>query len=86
VVPVDLNDLHYREITLVGSEWIGSPPNQRREWYSEAARLLIAGSLPLEQLVSSRCSFDDLEAALIGRSAFRQLKTVFFVDSAAASA
>jgi threonine dehydrogenase-like Zn-dependent dehydrogenase len=65
VVPVDLNDLHYREITLVGSEWIGSPPNQRREWYSEAARLLIAGSLPLEQLVSSRCSFDDLEAALI---------------------
>jgi L-iditol 2-dehydrogenase len=86
VVPVDLNDLHYREITLVGSEWIGSPPNQRREWYSEAARLLIAGSLPLEQLVSSRCSFDDLEAALIGRSAFHQLKTVFFVDPDAASA
>ena len=38
VVPVDVNALHYREIALVGSEWIGAPPNQRRERYGEAAR------------------------------------------------
>lgn len=82
VVPIDVNDLHYREITLVGSEWIGSPPNQRRERYGEAVGLLSDGSLRLEQLVSSRCSFDDLEAALIGRSAFRELKTVFAVEPA----
>jgi 2-desacetyl-2-hydroxyethyl bacteriochlorophyllide A dehydrogenase len=79
VVPVDLNELHYREIALVGSEWIGSPPNQRRERYDDAARLLTSGELRLEQLVTARCSFQDLEAALIGRSAFRVLKTVFVV-------
>ncbi len=86
VVPVDVNDLHYREIALVGSEWIGSPPNQRRERYADAARLLGSGELQLEQLVTSRCSFDDLEAALIGRSAFRELKTVFHVDPEASVA
>jgi threonine dehydrogenase-like Zn-dependent dehydrogenase len=85
VVPVDVNDLHYREISLVGSEWIGTPPNQRRDRYDDAARLLGSGDLRLEQLVTSRCSFDDLEAALIGRSAFRVLKTVF-VTSPGASA
>lgn len=77
VASVDVNDLHYREITLVGSEWIGSPPNQRRERYAEAADLVTSGALPLEDLVTARCSFDDLEDALIGRSAFRVLKTVF---------
>ena len=46
---------------------------------------LPSGELPLERLVTSRCSFDDLEAALIGRSAFRVLKTVF-VTSPGASA
>ena len=77
VVPVDVNDLHYREIALVGSEWIGSPPNQRRERYDEAAALLTAGDPPLEELVTARCTFDDLEEALVGRSTFRELKTVF---------
>jgi L-iditol 2-dehydrogenase len=77
IAPVDVNELHYREIALVGSEWIGPPPNQRRERYGEAAALLTAGDLPLEELVTARCSFDDLEEALVGRSTFRVLKTVF---------
>jgi L-iditol 2-dehydrogenase len=78
VVPVDVNAIHYREIALVGSEWIGAPPNQRREWYAEAADVIASGSLPLEDLVNDRCSFEDLEDALLGRSSFRMLKTVFF--------
>ena len=80
VVPVDVNALHYREIALVGSEWIGAPPNQRRERYAEAAEIIASGSLPLEELVTARCSFDDLEDALLGRAAFRVLKTVFVPD------
>jgi L-iditol 2-dehydrogenase len=77
VVAVDVNELHYREIALVGSEWIGPPPNQRRERYDEAAALLVGGDPPLEELVTARCSFDDLEDALVGRSTFSVLKTVF---------
>lgn len=80
VVPVDVNAIHYREIALVGSEWIGTPPNQRRERYAEAAEIIASGSLLLEELVTARCSFDDLEDALLGRAAFRELKTVFVPD------
>ena len=80
--PVDLNAIHYREIELVGSEWIGAPPNQRRERYGQAAEIIASGSLPLEELVSARCSFDDLEDALLGRSELRVLKTVFVPDRA----
>ncbi|MDQ3210901.1 MAG: zinc-binding dehydrogenase, partial [Actinomycetota bacterium] len=82
VAQVDVNAIHYREIELVGSEWIGAPPNQRRERYGEAAEIIASGSLPLEELVSARCSFDDLEDALLARSAFRVLKTVFVPDRA----
>jgi L-iditol 2-dehydrogenase len=77
VVPVDVNAIHYREIALVGSEWIGAPPNQRRERYTDAAEIIASGSIPLEDLVSARCSFDGLEDALLGRAEFRLLKTVF---------
>lgn len=76
-VEVDVNALHYREITLVGSEWVGVPPHARCERYADAARWLADPTLPLEDLVTHRCSFDDLEDALIGRGSFEVLKTVF---------
>ena len=37
---VDLNRLHYEEIALVGSEWVGVPPRQRFERYEQARELL----------------------------------------------
>lgn len=74
---IDVNAIHYREVALVGSEWVGSPPNQRRERYADAAEIISSGSLPLEDLVTAKCSFDDLEDALLGRATFRVLKTVF---------
>jgi len=77
VVSVDLNALHYREVALVGSEWIGTPPNQRRDRYDDAMHHILYSDLPLERLVSERCSFDDLEAAFVGRSAGEVLKSVF---------
>ena len=62
---------------MIGSEWIGTPPHQRRERYAEAVEILESRALPLEDLVTQRCSFNDLEDALRGRSEFRVLKTVF---------
>ncbi len=58
VAAVDLNRIHYQEITLVGSEWIGTPPHQRYEHYEAARDLLASGELPLEQLVSDRTGLD----------------------------
>ncbi len=76
VAPVDLNRLHYQEIALVGSEWIGTPPNQRRERYDEALQLLTHGAAPLERLVTTRCGFGGLAAAFDDQQARRGLKTM----------
>jgi L-iditol 2-dehydrogenase len=73
---VDLNRLHYQEITLVGSEWIGAPPHQRRERYEDALRLLVSGAAPLERLVSARCGLDGIEGAFDDLRAHRGLKTI----------
>ena len=73
---VDLNRIHYEEIALVGSEWIGTPPNTRRERYTEALDLLASGTAPLERLVTGRCSFDELEQVFADVQALRRLKTI----------
>ena len=79
-VEIDLNALHYREVSLVGSEWVGVPPYARCERYADAVERITDPAFPLEELVTHRCSFDDLEDALIGRGSFDVLKTMFTPD------
>jgi L-iditol 2-dehydrogenase len=73
---LDLNSLHYEEITLVGSEWIGAPPNQRLSHYADALGALVSGRASLERLVTGRCGLDGLEQAFADVQALRGLKTV----------
>jgi L-iditol 2-dehydrogenase len=74
---VNLNDLHYREISLVGSEWIGTPPNQFRKRYDEALKRLLDHKMPFDRLVTATCGFADLEAAIVRRQSFAGMKTMF---------
>jgi L-iditol 2-dehydrogenase len=60
---VDLNLVHYRELTIVGSEWVGAPPNSRLDCYERAHDLLASGRLKLERLVDHRCTLDALAQA-----------------------
>jgi L-iditol 2-dehydrogenase len=73
---IDLNRIHYGELMLVGSEWIGTPPNQRWERYAQARELLTSGDLPLEDLVTRVIKFDQVGDALDGFASHRELKTV----------
>jgi L-iditol 2-dehydrogenase len=73
---LDLDRLHYQEIALVGSEWIGTPPRERRERYEEALELLASGAAPLERLVTARCGLDGIAAAYEAQQERRGLKTV----------
>jgi L-iditol 2-dehydrogenase len=59
---LDLDVIHYREVSLVGSEWIGTPPNQRRERYADALELITSGAVPVERLVSGECGLDGIES------------------------
>jgi L-iditol 2-dehydrogenase len=80
---VDLNRLHYKEISLVGSEWVGVPPRQRFERYEEARELLAEGRLTLEEIVSDRVGLDGVDAALRAVGEQRSLKTVLYPWDAA---
>lgn len=73
---LDLNRIHYDEIALVGSEWVGTPPNQRRERYADALDLLVSGAAPVERLVDARCGLDDLADAFAAVQERRRLKTL----------
>lgn len=77
---IDLDLLHYRELMLTGSEWVGTPPDQRRSRYQEAIELLAAGMVPVERLVTSRCGLDGLHAAFDDLAALRGLKTVLVFE------
>ena len=74
---IDLNILHYREIALIGSEWVGTPPNQRRERYDQAAELIISGEIPVERLVTGHCGFADLGRVLAERGNLSGINTLF---------
>lgn len=73
---LDLNLLHYRELSLVGSEWIGTPPNQRRKRYDESLALLESGELALERLVDRRCTLEQAAEVLSGFGEHGAVKTV----------
>jgi L-iditol 2-dehydrogenase len=76
---LDLNLIHYRELVLTGSEWVGTPPNQRRDRYEQALDLLVAGRVPVERLVTARCGLDDLTGAFADLRELRGLKTVLML-------
>jgi L-iditol 2-dehydrogenase len=75
---IDLNRLHYNEIALVGSEWVGVPPRRRLERYEQAYELLADGRLPLEELVSDESGLDELDGALRAVRERRSLKTILY--------
>jgi L-iditol 2-dehydrogenase len=78
VAHVDLNRIHYQEITVVGSEWIGVPPNARYEHYAAARELLAAGDLALERIISDRTGLAGMADALRAVREQRSFKTVLF--------
>jgi L-iditol 2-dehydrogenase len=73
---LDLDVIHYREVSLVGSEWIGTPPNQRRERYADALGLITSGEVPVERLVSGEVALEGIEDAYAAVREQRGLKYV----------
>jgi L-iditol 2-dehydrogenase len=74
--PVDLNLVHYRELSIVGSEWVGTPPNQRLDCYEDAHRLLRDDGLALEELVTGHCTLETLVDAFTAVERHQAMKIV----------
>jgi len=73
---VDMNRIHYGEVELVGSHWVGTPPNQRIERYAEARDLLASGALRLERLITRKIGLEQVQDVLARHADHQGLKTV----------
>ncbi|MGN6679917.1 MAG: hypothetical protein ACTHKL_19315, partial [Streptosporangiaceae bacterium] len=78
---IDMNRVHYGEVELLGSHWVGTPPNQRLDRYAQARDLLASPDLDLDRLVTSVIRFEHLEDALVRHPEHRGLKAVLIPDS-----
>jgi len=74
-VELDMNRIHYRELAVVGSEWVGTPPHVRPERYDDALRLLGDG-LPVERLVDREIGLDGIPDAYRAMQAREIMKAV----------
>ncbi len=73
---VDVNRLHYHEMTVIGTTAAGVPPREQRGRYEQARQLLTDGTLKLESLVSGHCDLDGVLASFDDVASQRVLKTV----------
>src|SRR5262249_62153707 len=79
---IAMTRLHYGEVELVGSHWVGTPPNQRLDRYAQARDLLASPDLALERLVTRVIGFDQLEDALARHPEHRELKAILIPGQA----
>ncbi len=59
-VTFDPNIIHYGEIALVGSSWIGLPPRQNVKLYNEALDLMASKQVPVGELITHRFPLDKI--------------------------
>src|SRR5258706_12846460 len=64
IATMDVNSVHYRQPVIIGSEWVGTPPRQRRARYDQALALLqAAGRSRLGRRFTGPCRRTTLPAA-----------------------
>jgi L-iditol 2-dehydrogenase len=64
VIQIDPNVLHYGEIILTGSYWVGLRPHPRLELYQRALDLIASRQVPVAELITHRFALGDIKQAL----------------------
>jgi threonine dehydrogenase-like Zn-dependent dehydrogenase len=77
-IVLDPNIIHYREIRLLGSEWVGVGRNGNMACYRRAIDLIASGKVPVMDLVSETYSLAEIQAAF-GRAAHSETLKVVIV-------
>jgi L-iditol 2-dehydrogenase len=80
-VEIDPNLIHYKEIVLTGSEWIGTPPHHRPELYQQAIDMIAGGTIPVARLVTHRFPLGRIQEAFQAAADHHSLKVVVHMTS-----
>ncbi len=79
-VTFDPNIIHYGELILTGSYWLGLPPRADPGLYRKALELIGTGRAPVGELISHRFSLEELEQALQVVGNYQALKAVIHIQ------
>lgn len=75
---IEQNLIHYREVSVVGSEWIGIVGPMDPRTYRLALRLMSTGQAPLDKLITHRYDLEDLQEAFKVAQSREGLKVILF--------
>jgi L-iditol 2-dehydrogenase len=79
-VTLNPNIIHYRELEVVGSEWVGIPPHQNLSLYRTALRLIEQKKVQVADLITHRVALPDIHEAFDAMRARSGLKAVVHMN------
>jgi len=76
IVELDPNIIHYGEILLTGSYWVGVRPYHNVELYKKAVDLISSQKVPVNKLITHRFALDEIHEAFRVQESGEGLKAV----------
>lgn len=76
---LDLNIIHYKEIDLTGSYWVGVPPFSNLDLYGVAMKLIQDKTVPVEKLITHRMELENIHDAFDTIGTKAGLKAIIYV-------
>jgi L-iditol 2-dehydrogenase len=77
-IQLDPNLIHYREIVLTGSYYVGIPPNPKL--FQRALSLISSGDVPVKKLITHRFSLEEIHRAFDVIEKKEGMKAIVFPD------
>ncbi len=79
---LDLNIIHYKEIELTGSYWVGVPPFGNLDLYGVAMNLIREKKVPVAELITHRMGLDEIHNAFDAIRTKTGLKAIIYIGAA----
>lgn len=76
---LDLNIIHYKEIELTGSYWVGVPPHNNLDLYGVALRLIQEKKVPVAELITHRMALDEIHHAFDAIRTKAGMKAIIYI-------
>ena len=78
---LDLNIIHYKEIELTGSYWVGVPPYGNPDLYGVAMKLIQDKTVPVAKLITHRMELEQIHDAFDAIRTRSGLKAIIYIGT-----
>ncbi|MDQ3227029.1 MAG: zinc-binding dehydrogenase [Chloroflexota bacterium] len=78
---LDLNIIHYKEIELTGSYWVGVPPFGNLDLYGVAMNLIREKKVPVADLITHRMQLEEIHTAFDAIRTKSGLKAIIYIGA-----